>query len=188
MPAFRFCEYLHQFWSYRTHDYTVIEPRLCTTCLSRPHNHPCISHGDIHPTIWTLILPVSMESTSLLDQFSAIAEEQGYVLILGQPLSQLQHTSWYIPPQPAPSIPLVLRQHVLLLSLTSRVYFGHLQSIIRLERLYLAISVSPEPNAYGPFPPDSCTIYLPMSFISLPWTCRIQYLTCAPLLSNDIHE
>jgi len=68
------------------------------------------------------------------------------------------------------TVPLVLGQHVLLVSPASRTYFGHLKSIIRLEDSYLVVSVSPESSAYGPFIPESCHIHLPSSFISLPWT------------------
>ena len=65
--------------------------------------------------------------------------------------------------------PLVLGQHVLLVSPASRMYFGHLRSIIKIEKSSLVISVSPEPSAYGPFLPDTCHVHLPLLFVSLPW-------------------
>jgi len=82
---------------------------------------------------------------------------------------------WHISSQPAPSVPLVLGQRVLLVSPTSRTYFGHLRSIVKLEKSSLVVSVSPEPSAYGPFLPDTCHVHLPLLFVSLPWMCRIQY-------------
>ena len=56
-----------------------------------------------------------------------------------------------------------------------RTYFGHLRSIVKIEKSSLVISVSPEPSAYGPFLPDTCHVHLPLSFVSLPWMRRIQY-------------
>ena len=70
-----------------------------------------------------------MEPTSLLAHYSAIAADHYYTLLEGQPLSQLPDTSWYIPSLPAPPIPFVLGQHILLLSLPSHIFFGRLRSI-----------------------------------------------------------
>ena len=58
-----------------------------------------------------------MEPASLLARYSAIAADHDYTLLEGQPLSQLPDTSWYIPSLPAPPIPFVLSQCILLLSL-----------------------------------------------------------------------
>jgi len=82
-------------------------------------------------------------------------------------------TAWHISSQPAPSVPLVLGQRILLVSPVSRTYFGHLRSIVKIEKSSLVVSVSPEPSAYGPFLPDTCHVHLPLSFVSLPWMCRI---------------
>jgi len=95
-----------------------------------------------------------MESVFSLDHFSAIAADLHYVLLLGQPLPEFPCTAWHISSQPAPSVPLVLSQHILLVSPASRMYFGHLRSIFKLEKSSLVVSVSPEPSAYGPFLPD----------------------------------
>jgi len=57
-----------------------------------------------------------------------------YVLLLGQPLPEFPCTAWHISSQPAPSVPLILGQHVLLISPASRMYFGHLRSIVKIER------------------------------------------------------
>jgi len=84
-------------------------------------------------------------------------------------------TAWHISSQPAPSVPLVLGQCILLVSPVSRTYFGHLRSIVKIEKSSLVVSVSPEPSAYGPFLPDPCHVHLPRSFVSLPWMRRIQY-------------
>jgi len=92
-----------------------------------------------------------------------------------QPLPEFPCTAWHISSQPAPSVPLVLGQRVLLVSHASRTYFGHLRSIAKIEKSSLVVSVSPEPSAYGPFLPDTCHVHLPLSFISLPWMRQIQY-------------
>ena len=63
----------------------------------------------------------------------------------------------------------LLGQCVLLVSPASRTYFGHLRSIVKIEKSSLVVSVSPEPSAYGPFLPDTCHVHLPLSFVSLPW-------------------
>ena len=122
-----------------------------------------ISHGDIPPAIQMFVSLVTMESIFFLDHFSTIAADLHYVLLLGQPLPE------HISSQPAPSVPLVLGQHVLLVSPASRTYFGHLRSIVKIEKSSLVISVAPEPSAYGPFLPDTCHVHLPLSFVSLPW-------------------
>jgi len=134
-----------------------------------------ISHGDIPPTNQMFVSLVTMESIFSLDHFSAIAAALHYVLLLGQPLPEFPCTAWHISSQPGPSVPLVLGQCVLLISPASRMYFGHLRSIVKIEKSSLIISVSPEPSAYGPFLPDTCHVHLPLSFVSLPWMCQIQY-------------
>jgi len=121
-----------------------------------------------------------MESVFSLDHFSAITADLHYVLLLGQPLPEFLCTAWHISSQPAPSVPLILGQRVLLVSPASRTYFGHLRSIVKLEKSSLVVSVSPEPSAYGPFLPDTCHVHLPLSFISLPWMRQIQYSVCFP--------
>jgi len=121
-----------------------------------------------------------MESVFSLDHFSAIAADLHYVLLLGQPLPEFLCTAWHISSQPAPSVPLVLGQHILLVSLASRTYFGHLRSIVKIEKSSLVISVSPEPSAYGPFLPGTGHVHLPLLFISLPWMHQIQYSICFP--------
>jgi len=111
---------------------------------------------------------VTMESVFSLDYFSAIAADLHYVLLLGQPLPEFPCTAWHIYSQPAPSVPLVLSQHILLVSPASRMCFGCLRSIVKIEKSSLVISVSPEPSAYGPFLPDPCHVHLPLLFIPLP--------------------
>ena len=116
MLAFRLFEYLLHFWSYQANDYTVMKPRTWPTCWSSSDEDRLSSHGDIHPTIQTFILLVTMEAESLLACYSAISTDHNYTLLEGQPLSQLPDTSWYIPSLPAPPIPFVLGQCVLFLS------------------------------------------------------------------------
>ena len=168
MPVFQFFEYLIRFWSYSAHDYTVTKPRTWPTWWSNSDENWLSSHGDIHPAIQTFISLVTMEPASLLACYSAIAADHDYTLLEGQPLSQLQDTSWYIPSFPAPPIPFVLSQCVLLLSLPSHIFFGCLRSIVRLERSYLVVTVSSEPTAYGPCLPCPCQVFLPSSFMMLP--------------------
>ena len=80
-----------------------------------------------------------MESAFSLECFSAIATHLDYVLLFGQPHPEFLCTAWHISPQSAPSVPLILSQHVLLVSPVSRTYFGCLKSIVRLENSYLVI-------------------------------------------------
>jgi len=166
-----------------------MEPRPWSICLPSSDINPFISHRDIPPAIQTPASSVTMESAFSLEHFSAIAADLDYVLLLGQPLPEFLCTAWHISSQPAPSVPLVLGQCVLLVSPASRMYFGHLKSIVRLEDSYLVVSVSPESYAYayGPFIPESCHIHLPSSFISLPWTCQIRYSRFTSLLSRNKH-
>ena len=168
MPAFRLFEYLIRFWSYQARDYTITKPRTWPTCWSSSDENRLSSHGDIHPAIQTFISLVTMEPASLLARYSAIAADHDYTLLEGQPLSQLPDTSWYIPSLPAPPVPCVLGQRVLLLNLPSHMFFGRLRSIVRLERSYLVVTVSPEPTAYGPCLPRPCQVFLPISFMTLP--------------------
>ena len=129
-----------------------------------------------------------MEPTSPVDCFSAIALQHNYVLLVGQPLTDLPHAAWFIPLHPVPSQPLVLGQRILLASSTSRTYFGQIKSIVRLEKSYLVISVSPEFSAYGAFIPLPCQVYLPTSFLVLLPLRRLQYLMFASHLSDAILE
>ena len=74
-----------------------------------------------------------MEATFSLEHFSAIAADLDYVLLLGQPLPEFLCTAWHISSQPAPSVPLILGQHILLVSPVSRTYHssrfpGHVES------------------------------------------------------------
>ena len=176
------------FWSYQAHDYTITKPRTWPTCWSSSDENRLSSQRDIHLAIQTFISLVTMEPASLLARYSAIAADHYYTLLKGQPLSQLPDTSWYIPSLPAPPILFVLSQRVLLLSLPSRIFFGCLRSIIRLERSYLVITVSPEPTAYGPCLPCPCQVFLPISFMTLPRLWRIQHTYLAHLLADDIYE
>jgi len=111
----------------------------------------------------------SLWSPYFLWIISTIAADLHYVLLLGQPLPEFLCTAWHISSQPAPSVPLFLGQRVLLVSPASRTYFGHLRSIVKIEKSSLVVSVSPEPSAYGPFLPDTCHVHLPLLFVSLPW-------------------
>ena len=188
MPAFRLFEYLIWFWSYQAHDYTIMKPRSWLTCWSSSDENWVSSHGDIHSSIQMFILLVTMEPASLLACYSAIAADHDYTLLEDQPLSQLPDTSWYIPSLPAPSIPFVLGQHILLLSLPSHIFFGHLRSIVRLERSYPVVTVSPVPTAYGPCLPHPCQVFLPISFMTLPRLQWIQHTYLAHLLADDIHR
>ena len=129
-----------------------------------------------------------MEPASLLAPYSAIAADHDYTLLEGQPLSQLPDTSWYILSLSAPPIPFVLGQHILLLSLLSCIFFGRLRSIVRLERSYLVVTVSPEPTAYGPCLLHPCQVYLPISFMMLSRLRQIQHTYLTHLLVDDIHK
>ena len=129
-----------------------------------------------------------MKPASLLDHLSSFAVKHNYILLLGQPLSILSQAAWLIPIHPTPSGPLTLGQRIILISPTARTYFGCLKSIVRLEKSYITISVSPESSAYGPFLPEPCHIYLPTSFIVLPQVRRLQYKIFASHLPDAIHD
>ena len=51
-----------------------------------------------------------MEPTSPVDRFSAIALQHNYVLLVGQPLTDLPCAAWFIPLHLIPSQPLTLGQ------------------------------------------------------------------------------
>ena len=93
-----------------------MEPRPWSICLSSSDVNLFISHGDIPPAIQTPTSSLTMESAFSLERFSAIAADLNYVLLLGQPFPELLCTVWYISSQPAPPVPLVLGQRVLLVS------------------------------------------------------------------------
>ena len=188
MLAFQIFEYLTCFGSYQACDYTVTKPRTWPTCWSSSDKNRLSSHRDIHPAIQMFISLVTMEPASLLARYSAIAADHNYTLLEGQPLFQLPDTSWYIPSLPAPPITFVLGQCVLLLSLPSHIFFGHLRSIVRLERSYLVVTVSPEPTAYGPCLSCPCQVFLPISFMMLPRLQQIQHTYLAHLLADDIYR
>ena len=150
-------------------------------------NQP-ITHGNIYLAICTFILLPSMEPASLVDCFSTIDSQHNYILLIGQPLTDLLHAAWFIPLHPIPSQLLVLSQWILLASPTSRTYFSQIKSIITLEKSYLVIAVSPESSAYGPFIPLPCQVYLPTSFLVLPPLHHLQYSMFALHLSDAILE
>ena len=134
------------------------------------------------------VMPAPPQFPDAVDRFSAIALQHNYVLLVGQPLTDFLHAAWFIPLHPIPSQPLVLGQRILLASPTSRTYFGQIKSIVRLEKSYLVIYVSPKSSAYGPFIPLPCQVYLPTSFLVLPPLHRLQYSMFASHLSDAILE
>ena len=107
---------------------------LARSQYSSDANRP-ISRRDIALAIHTFILLPFMEPASPVDHFSAIASQHNYVLLVGQPLTDLLHAAWFIPLHPVPSQPLILGQRILLASSTSRTYFGQIKSIVRLEKI-----------------------------------------------------
>ena len=129
-----------------------------------------------------------MEPTSPVDRFSAIASQHNYVLLVGQPLTDLPHAAWFIPLHPIPSQPLALGQRILLASSTSRTYLVKSSLSLGLKKSYLVISVSPKSSAYGPFIPLPCQVYLPTSFLVLPLLCCLQYSMFASHLPDAILE
>ena len=110
-----------------------MEPRPWSICLSSSDVNLFISHGDIPPAIQTPASSVTMESTFSLECFSAIAADLDYVLLFGQPLPEFLCTAWHISSQPAPSVPLVLSQRILLVSPVSHTYFGRLKSNLKIH-------------------------------------------------------
>ena len=84
--------------------------------------------------------------------------------------------SWLVHPPPQSPV-----SHILW---SSQVYC----QVVRLERSYLVVTVSPEPTAYGPCLPCPCQVFLPISFMTLPRLQQIQHTYLAPLLADDIYE
>ena len=106
----------------------------------------------------------------------------------GTHIISVKDNGWSDNAHPAPPVPFVLGQCILLVNPQLPPFFGCFKSIVRLERSYLVVFVSPEPSAYGPYIPLPCKVYLPTSFITLPRMRRIQYSYLAPFLPDDIHE
>ncbi|KIK19801.1 hypothetical protein PISMIDRAFT_13447 [Pisolithus microcarpus 441] len=62
------------------------------------------------------------------------------------------------------------------------------QSVVRLEKSYVVVSVSPVEEAYGSFVPVPCNIYLSISSFVLPKLRQVQYQLLSSSLSDRIHD
>ena len=85
--------------------------------------------------IQTFISLVTIEPASFLARYSTIAADHNYTLLKGQPLSQLPDTSWYIQSLPAPPIPFVLSQRVLLIMTVPDLFLGLVNTLILVRPL-----------------------------------------------------
>jgi hypothetical protein len=111
-----------------------------------------------------LLNPIIMAVSSTISSLVSCAREHNYLYLPGLPTSFFPEASWFIPSSSTPSQAISLGQHVLLVSMTSRrTFFGCLESVVRLERSYVVVSVSPVEEAYGSFIPTPCNIYFSLS-------------------------
>ncbi|KAI6156667.1 hypothetical protein BKA82DRAFT_4345729 [Pisolithus tinctorius] len=171
-----------------------------------PHSLVVLSHAilpskigkDLHtPHVSTALPPKDahfanssdMAASTSIISLVPFARDHGYVYLPGVPTSFHPEASWYIPPSSAPSQPIQLGQHVLFVSMTSRrTFFGRLRSVIRLERSYVVVSVSPVQEAYGSFLPAPCNVFIPVSSIILPKLQQLQYNLLFSTLPDHIHD
>ncbi|KIK13651.1 hypothetical protein PISMIDRAFT_17829 [Pisolithus microcarpus 441] len=65
---------------------------------------------------------------------------------------------------------------------------GALMSVIRLEKSYVVVSVSPVEEAYGSFVPVPRNVYLSISSFVLPKLRQVQYQLLSSSLSDRIHD
>jgi len=82
-----------------------------------------------------------MESTFSLECFSTIAADLNYVLLLGQPLPELLCTAWHISSKPAPSVPLILGQCILLVSPASGNQWESAQALYNITIVSMYIHI-----------------------------------------------
>ncbi|KAI6149214.1 hypothetical protein BKA82DRAFT_4353229 [Pisolithus tinctorius] len=87
------------------------------------------------------------------------------------PTSFCPEAPWFIPSLSAPSHPMQLGQHVLL-----------------IKRSYVVILVSPVDEAYGSFLPAPCTVFIPTSSIILPTLQQLQHSLLFSSLPDHIHD
>ncbi|KAI5990502.1 hypothetical protein EDD15DRAFT_2369952 [Pisolithus albus] len=130
-----------------------------------------------------------MATSSTVSSLVSFARENNYEYLPGIPTSSRPEASWFIPPSSMTSHPIALGQRVLLVSLTSRkTFFGRLKSVVRLERSYVVVSVSPVEKDYGFFLPAPCNVYLSISSFILPKLRQLQYQLLSSTLSDRIHD
>ncbi|KAI5985224.1 hypothetical protein F5J12DRAFT_899049 [Pisolithus orientalis] len=171
-----------------------------------PHSLVVLSHAilpsrigkDLHtPHISTALPPKDTHFANSSDMAAStsvislvpFARDHGYIYLPGVPTSFRPEASWYILPSSAPSQHIQLGQHVLFVSMTSRrTFFGHLRSVIRLERSYVVVSVSPVQEAYGSFLPAPCNVFIPVWSIILPKLQQLQYNLLFSTLPDRIHD
>jgi hypothetical protein len=169
--AFQFSSYLCHFQRYQLCSHARLKcsaPRFFLPNLERILAPYAFLQHSIHQTLISLS-PSIMATSSSVILLVSFARDNGYVYLPGIPTSFCPEAPWFIPSLSAPSHPMQLGQHVLLVSMTSRrTFFGRLRSVTWLERSYVVISVSPLDEAYGSFLPAPCTIFIPISSIVLP--------------------
>ncbi|KAI6145822.1 hypothetical protein BKA82DRAFT_4357065 [Pisolithus tinctorius] len=112
-----------------------------------------------------------MATSSLIILLVSFARNSGYIYLPGIPTSFRPEAPWFILSLSAPSHPMQLGQ-----------------SVTRLERSYVVVSVSPVDEAYGSFLPAPCTIFVPVSSITLPALQQLQYNLLSSSLPDRIHD
>ncbi|KAI6012390.1 hypothetical protein F5J12DRAFT_911826 [Pisolithus orientalis] len=183
-----------------------VSPPILQTPKPFPHLLVVLSHvilpsrigKDLHtPHVSTALPPKDAHFANSSDMAAStsvillvpFARDHGYIYLPGVPTSFHPEASWYIPPSSAPSQPIQLGQRVLFVSMTSRrTFFGRLRSVIRLERSYVVVSVSPVQEAYGSFLPAPCNIFIPVSSVILPKLRQLQYNLLFSTLPDCVHD
>ncbi|KIK15219.1 hypothetical protein PISMIDRAFT_16656 [Pisolithus microcarpus 441] len=92
-----------------------------------------------------------MATSSTISSLIPFSRENNYEYLPGIPTSIHPEASWFIPPSSMTSHPIALGQ-----------------SVVRLEKSYVVVSVSPVEEAYGSFIPVPCNVYLSISSFVLP--------------------
>ncbi|KIK10806.1 hypothetical protein PISMIDRAFT_20085 [Pisolithus microcarpus 441] len=92
-----------------------------------------------------------MATSSMISLLVPFARENNYDYLPGIPTSIRPEASWFIPPSSMTSHPITLGQ-----------------SVIRLEKSYVVVAVSPVKEAYGSFILVPCNVYLSILSLILP--------------------
>ncbi|KAI6018533.1 hypothetical protein BKA83DRAFT_4496044 [Pisolithus microcarpus] len=112
-----------------------------------------------------------MATSSMISSLVPFARDNNYEYLPGIPTSIHPEASWFIPPSSMTSHPITLGQ-----------------SVIRLEKSYVVVSVSPVEEAYGSFVPVPCNIYISILSFILPKLQQVQYQLLSSTLSDHIHD
>ena len=151
----------------------------CPHLFSNAHINflPTSNPYHIRCPFYSLITHGKMISPSTTNYLTSFASENLYVLLSGYVLSQCPSFTWYITPSIVLYDSIHLGQKILLTSPTLfRIYFGHFKLVLRLEKSYVILPITPIQSAYSPFLPPPCHVYIPLichpsTNVSIPVLC-----------------